>query len=121
MDFCRFDKIRKNSSKDFCAFVLNKEQVKIFFGGLSMKKVLFLGSVIIGLVSATPAFAVHDHYLNTPGTCVEDIAKGQTSKLAGEGGFHKYHVNVHLGIPGTYAFQKSGKVEVSKFNICEQE
>lgn len=65
-------------------------------------------SVILGasmlLVLAAPAAASHEHYLVTPGTCVEDIAHGQTSKGPGEGGYHKFYENVHLGRPGTEAF-----------------
>jgi hypothetical protein len=56
-------------------------------------------------VSAPAAFASHDHYLVTPGTCVEDIASGQTEKEPGEGGYHKFHENVHLGTPGMMAFE----------------
>ena len=56
-------------------------------------------------ISAPAAFASHDHYLVTPGTCVEDIASGQTEKGPDEGGYHKYHENVHLGTPGMMAFE----------------
>ena len=56
-------------------------------------------------MSAPAAFASHDHYLLTPGTCVEDIASGQTQKELGEGGYHKFHENVHLGTPGMMAFE----------------
>lgn len=56
------------------------------------------------LAVAAPAFASHDHYLVTPGTCVEDIARGQTAKGEGEGGYHQFHENVHLGQPGAAAF-----------------
>lgn len=52
------------------------------------------------------AFASHPHYLSTPGTCVEDVASGQTSKGEGEGGYHKFHDNVHKGQPGMAAFEK---------------
>ena len=53
---------------------------------------------------SAPAFASHEHYLLTPGTCVEDVASGQTSKGPGEGGYHKFHDNVHTGQPGMGAF-----------------
>ena len=56
--------------------------------------------------SASAAFAIHPHYLSTPGTCVEDVGSGQTSKGEGEGGFHKFHDNVHKGQPGMAAFEK---------------
>ena len=74
-----------------------------------MKRLVLL--VVVALATATmmalagPAFASHDHYLVTPGTCVGDIAKGQTAKGPGEGGYHKYHENVHLGTPGMQAFE----------------
>ncbi len=61
-------------------------------------------AVVAMLALAGPAFASHDHYLVTPGTCVQDIARGQTEKGPGEGGYHKFHENVHLGQPGMEAF-----------------
>lgn len=66
-------------------------------------KAILLGTGAV-LALAAPAAASHDHYLVTPGTCVQDIARGQTAKGDGEGGFHKYHENVHLGMPGKKAF-----------------
>jgi hypothetical protein len=67
---------------------------------------------VLAVVTATataifsaPAFASHQHYLLTPGTCVEVVASGQTSKGEGEGGYHKFHDNVHKGQPGTAAFE----------------
>ena len=56
------------------------------------------------------AFAIHPHYLSTPGTCVEDVASGQTSKGEGEGGYHKFHDNVHKGQPGLVAFEKENNL-----------
>lgn len=53
---------------------------------------------------AAPAFADHDHNLETPGTTVVDIANGQTEKCASEPGGHKFHENVHVGQPGNEAF-----------------
>lgn len=47
------------------------------------------------------ALACHEHQLVTPGTVVDNIARGQTSKSEGEGGFHKWHSNVHTGVPGS--------------------
>ncbi|MEX1252779.1 MAG: hypothetical protein WEE64_00415 [Dehalococcoidia bacterium] len=52
------------------------------------------------LGGAQTTLACHEHQLHTPGTTVEDIASGQTSKEIGEGGYHKFHVNVHKGVPG---------------------
>jgi hypothetical protein len=67
------------------------------------------------LASALPAFADHQHFLVTPGTCVEDIASGQTSKGLGEPGYHKFHENVHLGTPGIAAFaNEENRVSVDK-------
>lgn len=86
-----------------------------------MKKKIIVLATAIGLLSATPAFASHDHYLQTPGTCIEGIAHGQTSIDKGEGGYHQFHEQVHLGTPGKVAFQKTGKVFVDKVNICEAE
>jgi hypothetical protein len=67
------------------------------------------------LALAGPALASHPHYLVTPGTCVEDVASGQTSKAQGERGGHKFHENVHLGQPGSSAFtNESNPVSVGK-------
>jgi hypothetical protein len=67
------------------------------------------------VVSAVPAFANHEHYLETPGTCVEDVASGQTAKGPGEGGYHKFHDNVHKGHPGLEAFEnKNNPVSVDR-------
>ncbi len=66
-------------------------------------KALVVGSAAaLGVVILSPASAHHDHYLVTPGTCVEDIASGQTSQTSG-GGAHQFHDNVHTGTPGMYA------------------
>ncbi len=71
-----------------------------------------------------PTFADHDHYLVTEsGTCVEDIARGQTAISDQEhGGFHRFHENVHKSSdpedparPGQFAFAKeSNPVAVYK-------
>lgn len=54
-------------------------------------------AVALGLM-ATPALAEHEHFINTPGTCVENVARGQTSiDDASHGGYHRFHTNVHLG------------------------
>jgi hypothetical protein len=66
---------------------------------------------------AGPALANHPHYLVTPGTCVEDTASGQTSKAANEAGGHKFHEKVHLGQPGSSAFEnENNPVSVGKGN-----
>ena len=60
--------------------------------------------VAASLAPSGPALASHEHYLQTPSTCVDDVARGQTSKGEGEGGYHRFHDNVHKGQPGTAAF-----------------
>lgn len=77
--------------------------------------VALLASLLVS--SATPALASHEHWLETPGTCVEDIARGQTDKEDGEGGYHRFHENVHLGQPGMVAFE-NGPVSVGKGESC---
>ena len=53
------------------------------------------------------AFAAHEHYLLTPGTCVEDVASGQTSiSDKSHGGYHRFHDNVHKGQPRMVAVEK---------------
>jgi hypothetical protein len=60
------------------------------------KKILVLASAI-GLFSASPALAAHEHYLVTPGKTICNIAKGQTSiDDVNHGGYHKFHENVHI-------------------------
>jgi hypothetical protein len=66
-------------------------------------------------VGAVPALADHEHHLLPPGTCVEDVASGQTAKGPGEGGYHAFHDNVHKGQPGTAAFENpNNPVSVDK-------
>lgn len=47
------------------------------------------------VLGATPALADHDHHIVTPGTCVTDVANGQTSKGEDEPGGHVFHTHVH--------------------------
>ncbi len=78
-----------------------------------MKRIILLATVALVMaammvaMAAPAAFAAHDHYLVTPGNCVEDIASGQTSQTSG-GGAHKFHDNVHLGTPGMFALGTVG-------------
>ena len=80
------------------------------------KLAVALGAAAL-LTTASPASANHDHWLQTPGTCVEDIARGQTAKSEGEGGYHTFHENVHFGQPGEHAFD-NGPVSVGKGETC---
>ena len=59
----------------------------------------------VSMAFSASAFADHEHYLSTPGTCVEDVARGQTAKDEDDPGGHKFHDNVHKGQPGTEAFE----------------
>jgi hypothetical protein len=73
-----------------------------------------LASLALTLGGASPALAGHEHFLITPGICVEDIARGQTSQTSG-GGFHQFHENVHIGTPGTFAMtQPNNPVQIYK-------
>ncbi len=79
------------------------------------KYVVLGGMAALSISVASPASASHQHYLLTPGTCVEDIASGQTSKEMGEGGGHKFHENFHKGQPGMVAFNNpNNPVSVDK-------
>jgi hypothetical protein len=50
------------------------------------------------VVLAAPAFAGHDHFIETPNGKCHQVAQGQTSiEDPTHGGYHKFHVNVHLG------------------------
>ncbi len=48
------------------------------------------------VLGASPAAAHHEHHVVTPGTCVTDVASGQTSKHADEPGGHVFHTRVHM-------------------------
>lgn len=67
----------------------------------NLKVAIVAGMAAVTMGITSPAAANHAHYLDTPGTCVEDIAHGQTSKTEGEGGGHMFHLNVHKGKPGS--------------------
>lgn len=69
----------------------------------NVKMAILGGVALVTMGLSAPASAGHDHYLVTPGTCVEDMARGQTQQTTG-GGAHKFHENVHLGQPGMKAF-----------------
>jgi len=63
--------------------------------------VALLASAVVPLfIEAGTSMACHEHDLQTPGTIVEDIGRGQTDKELGEGGYHQFHVHVHKGVPG---------------------
>jgi hypothetical protein len=69
-------------------------------------------AIVVAGALAMPTFdstalADHDHNLVTPGTTVVDIGNGQTEKCADDPGGHKFHVNVHFGKPGAFAFTKA--------------
>ncbi len=80
-----------------------------------VKTIVIGGVVALSVAAAAPASASHEHYLVTPSRCVADIARGQTAKGPGEGGYHKFHDNVHKGQPGTGAFNNpNNRVSVDK-------
>ncbi len=69
----------------------------------------------VGLVAAD-----HSHNLVTPGTTVVDIGSGQTSKCGTDPGGHQFHRNMHLGVPGTFAFGQ-GKAEGDRVSVVKTE
>lgn len=72
----------------------------------------FAGAFGIAAFGGT-AFADHEHFLVTPGTCVENIAHGQTAISDSEhGGYHRFHYNVHTGVPGNGPLNKAGQAPV---------
>ena len=74
-----------------------------------------LAAVIAAMMAlAGPAFANHDHNLETPGTTVVDIANGQTEKCASEPGGHKFHENVHVGKAGAAFANPNNPVSIYK-------
>jgi hypothetical protein len=80
-----------------------------------MRALLLALLVVAALLAAAPsALADHDHDLITPGTTVEDIGNGQTEKCASDPGGHQFHIHVHTGTPGTFAFGQGGQVTIVK-------
>ena len=69
-------------------------------------------SLLLTMALAGPAVAGHKHWLQTPGTCVTDVASGQTSQVDG-GGFHQFHNNVHIGTAGA-ALAATGNITIGK-------
>lgn len=53
------------------------------------------------------ALAAHSHNLDTPGTTVVDVARGQTRKSSGPA-CHKFHENVHLGAADSGGYLGNG-------------
>jgi hypothetical protein len=50
------------------------------------------------VVLAVPAFAGHNHFIETPNGNCHQVAQGQTSiDDASHGGNHRFHSNVHFG------------------------
>ena len=101
-------------------FEVNPEEKEVALMRRILLFVTVAAMVVTTIAAAGPGFANHAHYLVTPGTCVQDIASGQTSQTSG-GGFHRFHENVHLdpdpgeeATPGEFAFAQGGQVEVNK-------
>ncbi len=71
-------------------------------------------ALVVGSVHAH-----HDHWLVTPGHVNCDIAKGQTRiSDTSHGGYHRFHMNVHIGIPGIFAFlNPNNPVSVGKIGV----
>lgn len=90
-------------------------------GGQDMTKkiVLFaaMAAAVVGL-AATPASATHPHHLDTPGTCVDRNGAGfgtgqvHTDNTA-DPGDTTFHERIHKGVPGLYAFERTGQVSVA--------
>ena len=81
--------------------------------------VMALGATALALGSPGTARAEHEHWLLTPGTCVQDMGSGQTSiDDPGHGGYHRFHTNVHLGVPGLEAFANANNpISIGK-GVC---
>lgn len=71
-------------------------------------------AALTSLATAGVVAADHSHNLVTPGTTVVDIGSGQTSACGTDPGGHQFHRNVHLGVPGSFAFAQGGQVSVVK-------
>ena len=68
--------------------------------------IALVGAALFVVSPVPAALAEHEHFLVNPGTCVEDIGNGQTAIAdASQGGYHRFHNNVHIGQPGGNAGQ----------------
>lgn len=56
-----------------------------------------LSTMALIVVLAVPAFAGHDHFVETPNGNCHQVAEGQTSIDKDDRGGHKFHDNVHKG------------------------
>ena len=82
-----------------------------------MKRLIpaFVVAIMFAIAAGGTAMADHDHDLITPGTTVVDIAGGNTENCLGEPAYHVFHVKVHTGTPGQFAFaQANNPVAVEK-------
>ena len=69
-----------------------------------MIAVVFAGALLMSMPAGT-ALADHDHYLLTPNGKCHQVARGQTAiGDSDHGGFHRYHVNVHVGATESTTF-----------------
>jgi hypothetical protein len=71
---------------------------------MRVRRIASIVVVLAALAFAPSALADHQHWMETPAGCREDVAKGQTRKGEDDPGGHKYHENVHTGTPGEHAF-----------------
>ncbi|MBI2869850.1 MAG: hypothetical protein HYX96_08505 [Chloroflexi bacterium] len=80
-----------------------------------MRKIRIVSGLLLALVAllvlAAPALAHgHSHVLDTPGA---DPILAACPEMAHEA-VHNFHSNIHLGTPGTFAFDQTGNpVDVS--------
>jgi hypothetical protein len=80
---------------------------------------LVIGLLLALALAAGPAAAGHQHWLQTPGTCVEDIASGQTRiSDPDHGGYHRFHNNVHIGQPGAAFENPKNPVAIDRGEAC---
>lgn len=79
-------------------------------------------SALMSLALAGLASANHSHDLVTPGTTVEDIARGNTWRCPGQPAGHAFHEHVHLDVfgkpPGTGVAQTDNVWIVAGANTC---
>jgi hypothetical protein len=78
-----------------------------------------IGVLLVLAIGAATASAEHQHWLQTPGACVEDLGSGQTGiSDPDHGGYHRFHVNVHIGQPGAAFENPHNPVAVGKGETC---
>jgi len=78
--------------------------------GIAITAVGFLA--MVGTASAG-----HTHCMGLPNGNIIEVAEGSTSQTLGDGAFHKFHSNVHLGATNHTGYLGDGHSPVRLFKV----